>query len=39
MNLIVNKDYRGVDIKPLMPKYIAEKLKYSDSMNMKKNIS
>ena len=31
MNLIVKKDYRGPDIKPLMPNYVADQLKYSDA--------
>lgn len=37
--MVVKQDYRGPDIKPLLPNYIADKLKYTDSLNMKKNFS
>ena len=35
----MKKEYKGPDIKPLIPNYVADHLKYSDQVKIKKNIS
>ena len=33
MNLIATKPYRGPEIKPLIPQYVANKISYLDTLN------